>query len=46
MYFELAEESVNNLKLDTKVSISQEILSYFASLTYGALRGMCLLKNE
>ena len=46
MYFELAEESVTNLKIDTKVSVPQEILTYFASLTYGALRGMCLLKSE
>ena len=46
MYFEIAEKTVKNLSIDKKISVPQEILSYFASLTYGSLRGMCTLKGD
>ena len=43
-YFALSEETVADLRLEQNISVPQQLLAYFASLTFGALRGMCVIK--
>ena len=44
-YFEIASESINNLMQEEKIVFSPPILVQFASLGYGAIRGIMYTKT-
>lgn len=46
LFFELSDESMKSLQTDAEIILPQTLLIHFATLTYGALRGILIAKGN